>query len=193
MAEVAARARRDARGNPHAQVTGDDDVDTLLRDEYVRAPLRKHDLPPITDGACAVVLATARRARSVVERPVWISGIDHRAEIHNPALRDLTDSPSTRIAAAAAGVGDGDVEVAEVHAAFTHEELLLRDALGLGGVPVNPSGGALAANPIMATGLVRVSQAADQIAHQGRHRTVAHATSGPCLQQNLVCVLEGDR
>jgi acetyl-CoA acetyltransferase len=194
MAEVAARARRDARGNPHAQVTGDDDVDTLLRAEYVRAPLRRHDLPPITDGACAVVLATARRARSVVERPVWISGIDHRAEIHNPALRDLTDSVSTRVAAAAAGVDRGEVEVAELHAAFTHEELLLRDALGLGdGVAVNPSGGALAANPIMATGLVRVSQAADQIAHQGKHRTIAHATSGPCLQQNLVCVLEGDQ
>jgi acetyl-CoA acetyltransferase len=174
-------------------VTADDDVDALLQTDYVRAPLRKHDLPPITDGACAVVLATARRARDVVARPVWISGIDHRAEIHNPALRDLTDSPSTRIAAKAAGVGRGEVEVAEVHAAFTHEELLLRDALGLGGgVAVNPSGGALASNPIMATGLVRVSEAADQIAHRGKHRTVAHATSGPCLQQNLVCVLEGD-
>ncbi len=46
MAEIAARCRRDAKGNPHAQVAGDFDVDTLLADDYVRAPLRRHDLPP---------------------------------------------------------------------------------------------------------------------------------------------------
>jgi acetyl-CoA acetyltransferase len=67
------------------------------------------------------------------------------------------------------------------------------EALGLGAdVPVNPSGGPQAANPIMATGLVRVTEAARQIRDLGKSRTLAHSTSGPCLQQNLVCVLEGD-
>ena len=56
---------------------------------------------------------------------------------------------------------------------------------------INPSGGALAANPMMAAGLVRIGEAALRLARRGR-RAVAHATSGPCLQQNLVCVLEGD-
>src|SRR3954463_10763454 len=42
MAEIAARCRRDAKGNPHAQVTGDFDVDELLAGDYVRSPLRKH-------------------------------------------------------------------------------------------------------------------------------------------------------
>ena len=66
--------------------------------------------------------------------------------------------------------------------------------LGLGDdVAVNPSGGALAANPIMATGLVRIGDAADQIFGGGKHRALAHSTSGPCLQQNLVCILEGRR
>jgi len=65
--------------------------------------------------------------------------------------------------------------------------------LGLSnGVSVNPSGGALASNPIMATGLVRISEAASHIVHGDKQRTLAHATSGPCLQQNLVCILEGD-
>jgi hypothetical protein len=45
----------------------------------------------------------------------------------------------------------------------------------------------------MATGLVRIAEAAGQVCDGGRHRTLGHATSGPCLQQNLVCVLEGDR
>jgi hypothetical protein len=44
----------------------------------------------------------------------------------------------------------------------------------------------------MATGLVRISEAARHIVHGDKQRTLAHATSGPCLQQNLVCILEGD-
>jgi acetyl-CoA acetyltransferase len=83
--------------------------------------------------------------------------------------------------------------VAELHAPFTHQEVLLRDALGLGdGVALNPSGGPLAANPIMAAGLIRIGEAAGRIRRGEAQRAVAHATSGPCLQQNLVCVLEGN-
>jgi acetyl-CoA acetyltransferase len=94
------------------------------------------------------------------------------------------------LAAEAAGLGDGPVEIAELQAAFTHEELLLARVLGLGGdVAVNPSGGALRANPIMATGLCRIGYAANHI-RDGGHRALAHSTSGPCLQQNLVCILE---
>ena len=126
------------------------------------------------------------------DRPAYITGFDHRTECHNPGYRDLTDSPSTRIAAAAAGLGSGPVEVAELQAAFTHEEILLRRALDLGeGVSVNPSGGALASNPIMATGLARIGYAANHVLDGGK-RALAHSTSGPCLQQNLVCILEED-
>src|SRR5262249_33392692 len=57
MATIAARTRRDALNNPHAQVSGEFDVDALLAGEFVRDPLRRHDLPPVTDGACAVVMA----------------------------------------------------------------------------------------------------------------------------------------
>jgi acetyl-CoA acetyltransferase len=192
MAEVAVRTRRSARHNPHAQVTGDFDVDDLLSQDYVRAPLRRHDLPPITDGAAAVVLARRDAAIRLCANPVWITGIAHNAELHYPGMRDLRRSDSTSRAAKAAGVEDGPIEMAELQAAFTHEEPLLREALGLGAdVPVNESGGPLAANPIMATGLVRITEAARQIRDAGRHRTLAHATSGPCLQQNLVCLLEG--
>ena len=68
----------------------------------------------------------------------------------------------------------------------------LRKALRLGAdVDVNPSGGALAANPIMAAGLIRIGEAAARIHRGASHRALAHATSGPCLQQNLVAVLEG--
>ena len=193
MAEVMARSRKSAIGNPYAQVTGDHAVDALLAEPYLTAPLRRHDLPPISDGASAVVLATAEKAKEVCERPVWIRGIDHRIEVHQPGMRDLTTSVSTRIAGEKAGVGKAPVDVAELSATVSHQEKILREALGLGNeVDVNPSGGALAANPVMAVGLSRIAEAARQIADHGRHRAVAHATSGQCLQQNLVCVLEGD-
>ncbi|MCB9725719.1 MAG: lipid-transfer protein [Spirochaetaceae bacterium] len=181
MAETSIRAR------------GKGTVDELLARDYVRAPLRRHDLPPITDGAAAMVLATGERARKLVKRPAYITGFDHRSECHNPGFRPLDDSPSTRIAAREAGLGDGPVEVAELQAAFTHEELLLRHVLGLGeDVRVNPSGGALRQNPIMATGLCRIGHAADHVFGGGR-RALAHSTSGPCLQQNLICIVEGRR
>jgi acetyl-CoA acetyltransferase len=57
-------------------------------------------------------------------------------------------------------------------------------------VKINPSGGALAANPMFSAGLARIGEAAARI-HRGESRkAVAHATSGPALQQNLVAVLE---
>lgn len=191
MAEIAARCRRDAMDNPNAQVRGEHDVTALLAEDFVRAPLRRHDLPPITDGAAAVVIARRDRALELCERPVWITGMAHYSEAHYPGNRDLTKAPSVTQAATAAGLGSGPVEVAELQSAFTHEEPLLRSAMGLGDeVAVNPSGGPLAANPIMATGLIRITEAARQIRDLGRHRTLAHSTSGPCLQQNLVCILE---
>jgi len=192
FAEVVARNRANAVDNEYAQVSGKFDVDALLAEPYVRNPLRRHDLPPISDGAAAVVLASRDRAAALAERPVWITGIDHRIDIHQPGMRDLTRSESTTRAAQAAGLADRPVQVAELSAPFSPQEVILRDALALdGSVEINPSGGALAANPVMVTGLVRVVEAARQVRERGRDRVLAHATAGQALQQNLVCILEG--
>jgi acetyl-CoA acetyltransferase len=193
MAEVVARSRRNAKDNPNAQLRGDVDVDDLLKEPTYMSPLRKHDCPPITDGAAAVILAAGDKAREITDRPAWIRGIDHRIEPHSLGVRDLTDSPSTRLAAEKAGVANGTVDVAELHAPFSHQELILKRAMGLGDdVDVNPSGGALAANAVMVAGLLRIGEAAQRIIDGHADRAVAHATSGPALQQNLVAVLEGE-
>jgi acetyl-CoA acetyltransferase len=193
MAEVAARSRRDATSNPHAHVKGEADVDALLSGDMIASPLRDHDCAPVSDGAAAVVLAVGDLAREVSERPAWIRGIDHRVEPHSLGVRDLTRSSSTEIAGRKAGLNGAPVDVAELHAPFTHQELILRDALGLNGeTHINPSGGALGAHPMMAAGLIRIGEAASRVTNGEADRALAHATSGPCLQQNLVCVLEGD-
>jgi acetyl-CoA acetyltransferase len=191
LAEVVARSRRSAQGNPHAVLAGETTVEDLLAEEVWADPLRRHDCAPITDGAAAVVLAAGDRARELSERPAWIRGIDHRVEPQALGLRDLATSSSTRRAAEVAGVSDAGVELAELHAPFSHQELILAEALGLdASVRINPSGGALAANPMMAAGLIRLGEAATRVSAGDAERAVAHATSGPCLQQNLVCVLQ---
>jgi len=193
FAAIAARSRSQAKSNPCAQLAGDFSVDALMADPYVVAPLRRHACPPISDGAAAIVLAAGEAARKLTERPAWIRGIDHRIETHAFGARDLARSSSTRLAADKAGAKGDKIDVAELHAPFASQEVVLRQALGLGeDTVVNPSGGPLAANPVMAAGLIRIGEAADRIRRGECDRALAHATSGHCLQQNLVCVLEGD-
>jgi acetyl-CoA acetyltransferase len=193
FAEVVARSLADAATNPFALVSGERSVDDLLAQPYSTAPLRRHDRSAIADGAAALVLVAGERARELTGAPVWIRGMDHRIDSHLLGLRDLTDSPSTRLAAAGAGVGEGPIDVAELMVTHSSEEIVLRRALRLNGdTRINPSGGPLAGDPVMATGLVRVVEAASRVASGEAGRALAHATSGPCLQQNLVCVLEGD-
>lgn len=188
LAAVGARSRADAEANPHAQLKG-----RAPQGDYVVRPLRTGDCPPVGDGAAAVILAAGERARRLCTRPAWIRGVDHRIEAHGLGVRDLTDSPSARLAAERAGAFERPVDTAELHAPFSSQEVVLRRALRLGDdVRVNPSGGALAANPVMAAGLVRIGEAAARIHRGESDRALAHATSGPCLQQNLVAVLEGD-
>lgn len=193
FAEVVARNRRNAIDNPNAQIKGEFGIDEMLQEPYISSPLRKSFCPPLSDSAAAIVLAAGDAAKRLVKRPAWIRGIDHRTEAHALGQRDLTTSSSARLAATKAGVGKGSVDVAELHAPFAHQEIILREAMGLAdGVRVNPSGGALAANSLMTAGLIRFGEAALRVLTGDADRAVAHATNGVCLQHNLVAVLEGE-
>jgi acetyl-CoA acetyltransferase len=191
LAEIVIRTRRDAKSSANAAVSGDFTVDDLLAKDHVVAPLRDHDIGPPVDGAAAAVLVAGDRARDLVERPAWIAGIDHRADPHYPGMRDLARSASTTLAGERTGVARGGVEVAELTTVCTADELVLRDALGLGDdVAITPSGGSLVGNATMVDGLARIGAAFRAVSEGGKQRALGHASSGPCLQQNLVCVVE---
>ncbi|MGD8316163.1 MAG: lipid-transfer protein [Myxococcales bacterium] len=193
FADVVARNRRSAIDNPNAHLRQPIDVETVLSEPYVSSPLRKSMCSPMSDSAAAVVLAAGETARKLVKRPAWIRGIDHRTEAPSLGQRDLTRSASAKRAAERAGVGRGPIDLAELHTPFAHQEIILREAMGLAqDVQVNPSGGALAANSLMTAGLIRFGEAASRVLSGQANRAVAHATSGACLQQNLVAVLEGE-
>lgn len=199
LAEVVARARAAAARNPFAPAPRDGDPATS---PYVVEPLRRAFLPPVTDGACALVMAAEEVARRLGGPVAWVAGTAHASDGGCLGARDLAGAPSATVALdAAAGEAGWDApEVAELHAPFAHQVGMLRDALRLRDAAIDPSGGALAANPIMATGLVRLAEAALQVTGRagdrqvrGARRALAHATGGHALQHNLVWLLEGGR
>ncbi|BBY57905.1 thiolase domain-containing protein [Mycolicibacterium sarraceniae] len=191
MAQVALDAYAAGGRTDQEEVTGT--IDELLSRPYFTDPLRHHDIAPITDGASAIILAAGDTARELRENPAWITGIEHRIETPVLGARDLTTSPSTAASATAATRGDtSSIEIAELYAPFSHQQLILTEAIGLpASTKINPSGGALAANPMFSAGLERIGCAAQHIFSRSAGRVLAHATSGPALQQNLVAVLEG--
>jgi hypothetical protein len=164
----------------------------LQLDPYVVAPLapRPQDLAglqtstpftalPVCAGAAAVVLA--------IDRPgATVAGIEQRVETHHLGARDLGASRSTAAAAAALGLPGSTVDVVEVHAPFSHQVRLVVDAIDadVGEVRV------AASDPIMVTGLLRVVAAANAVLAGEARRAVAHGTNGPCLQHNVLCLLE---
>ncbi len=193
MAEVASQAQRNAQANPHAVRKGDHKVEELLAKPYRVSPLRDHDCPANSDGATAMVVVAGERAKQLCERPVWIRGFDHRIDPPALGVRDLTRIPSAGLAAEKAGAGSDKLDFVEITAPYSHQELVLCKEFRLAAdVLVNPSGGSLAAHTLMSCGLNRIGDAATRIAAGGGDRALAHAAQGPCLQQNLVVVLEGE-
>ncbi|BBH67456.1 lipid-transfer protein [Actinoplanes sp. OR16] len=164
------------------------DVDELLGHPYIADPLRAHDVARVRDGAAAVVLAAGDRAHRSRSRPAWITGIAHRVDPQGLGDRDLTTVPSASAAAKDAGL-DREVDVVALHAPFTHQELLLRAALDL---PPDIRMSPVSGDAMFSAGLSRIGAAAEEIMSGRANRAAAHATSGPALQQNLVCTLRGD-
>jgi acetyl-CoA acetyltransferase len=213
LAEVAARNRAAGAANPDTQLRKAASAAELQKTPFVTSPLREGYLPPIGETATCMVLAVEGKAEKMCDRPVWIQGVDHRIELQTIGARDLTQSASTRLAAKNAlemanVKSASDAQVIELGSTTPAEELILRDALGLssglggknGGPVVNPSGSPLCGNPLMNTGLLRMAEGFRQLSGRagergvaGAKRAIVHASSGHCLQQNIVWVLGTER
>jgi acetyl-CoA acetyltransferase len=155
-------------------------------------------------------MAAEGKAEGMCAKPVWIQGVDQRAEMQSLGARDLSRSKSTEMATrkalAMAGVKRAqDVDLAELSAATPAEEMIVREAMGLApmgdaGPVINPSGGPLCGHPILLTGLIRLGEVFRQLSGTAGNRSVpnatraiAHASLGHCLQHNLVTVLGTER
>lgn len=198
-AMVAVKARRNAAHNPHAhlQMPGIT-VEEVLASKPLAHPLRLLDMCPQSDGACAIVVASARKAPKLNPRPAWVKATATRHE--QPYIGDIdrrlvtmrTLRDAAREAYGKAGISDPlrEFDVAEIYEPVSYAELAWYEALGFcaegeagrlieGGVtemtgelPVNPSGGVLSTNPVGASGVIRVAEAALQIHGRGGARQV---------------------
>jgi len=169
-------------------------LDAALAQPYVASPLRGPDCSTTAcAGTAAIVLAADASASRAAGRPAWIAGMDHRVETGAFGARDLTRSASIEEAGARLELRGAEIDVLEVHAPYSHQELIVADAIGGRIGALNPSRGVLPADPLGVSGLIRIGAAASAVSRGGALRAVAHATNGPCLQQNLLCLLERDR
>ena len=206
MAEVVSRNLSHAKGNELAVRSGDMTPEEILATPEVVPPLRDLDCAPETDGGVAVVLAAESAAKSLCDRPAWIKGFDHRIDAQSIGSRDLARAPSAAIAAQHAGIAGGRARIdgkaekldfVELYAPYSYQEIILLHEMGLSeaaqnSLAVNPSGGTLGGHTMMGSGLMRIAEAAQRISRGESDRAAAHATSGPLLQQNMVCVMQGE-
>lgn len=224
IAMVSVKNLMNAADNPNAHRKMPDlSVEEVINSKPYYEPIRELMISPISDGACALVLASEEKAREITDNPVWIEGASFCQDAY---LRDRNLHRVSSLQKAAekayemAGVRDpfAELDVVELSERFAHEELMFYEALGLcregkgkvliekgvtekdGEIPVNPSGGALAADPICATGLVRIIEAAKQIWGEANgyqipyvRRALAHGQFGICAQKNIVFILGGER
>jgi acetyl-CoA C-acetyltransferase len=220
-ARVAVKNRAAGVSNPYAQLRSEVTLDEVAASREVASPIRELEASPVTDGGCAVVLAQGDVARSLRNRPAWISGMGHSLDAYSLGARELHKAPAAAKAAAAAleqaGITDplSQLDLVEVSEFFAYQELMLYEALGLcgegegeqllssrataprGRLPVNVSGGALCANPLVATGLVRLAEASAQVTGrtagprvEGAKKALAHAGGGLAMQTAACMVVE---
>ena len=183
---VSVKNHANALLNPYAHVRKEISVEDVLASRPLCWPIKLLDVPPISDGACAVVIASESAAKSSPD-PAWIRGMAYYCEAENVANRTMIQSEPLTIAAQRvyqqAGITNPrrQCDVVEVQEPYTCFELSYYEGLGLcppggaadlvasgatqmtGDIPVNPSGGCMGANPIGATALIRLAEIAQQV------------------------------
>ncbi len=199
-------ARRRAAGHPKLTALAEVDEAAVLASPELSSPLRELDKAPLADGSCALVVAVEDLARELSDSPVWVTGVATATEPYW-VDRDLAGVPALEQAAGRArgmaGWGQDEPDLLEYSAQYGFQLLQFAGALGadrLDPSRVNVSGGRMAGNPIVVSGLSRVAECVTQLRGRadGRQvpdasRALAHGTAGLAAQSHVVVALEGDR
>ena len=212
LLQIAKSAWRHARANRWLvpdELASDESIEHA---HYVAEPLREFQIARPVDGAVAVLLAAEDVARKVTEHPVWVTGMGAAIESHSLADRKPAEFEAARVAATAAtrraGITDpSGFDFVEVSASSVAAEALVVEAIGLapqghavdaylaGDVTINPSGGSVPADPIMATGLVRLHEATSRLSGRSGEsgagsRALVHGSGGLSMQNHCVITVE---
>lgn len=202
IALVAVKNKLNALDHPCAQLGAKITVDDVMRSEKLVWPVKRYDVSPPSDGAVAMVLASAEVARKYTDDPVWIDGVGWNVDTQYWTNRDLCYPEylerAARMAYKMAKIEDPrkELDFAEVYDPFDYKELHHMEGLMLadkgeapkmtregvtqrdGDFPVNPSGGLLGVgNPIAAAGLMKVCEVFWQLRGEAGKRQVKKEVS----------------
>jgi len=208
IAAVSVKNRKNGALNPDAQMRKEVTIDEVLSSRMIADPFTLLQCCPTGDGAAAIILASNTVAKQFRGDAVEIRGSHLTSGKFMSGFRDMT-SPEITVRGAheafeEAGLGPNDIDVAEVHDAFSIAELLYYEAFGFcprgegaallksgatrigGKIPINPSGGLLAkGHPVGATGAAQVVEIVHQLRGEAGARQVegakvgmTHATGG---------------
>ncbi|HEV8717787.1 MAG TPA: thiolase family protein [Candidatus Binatia bacterium] len=209
FAGIAAKNHTNGSLNPHAQYQTPRTVEEVLAAPLIAEPLTRMMCSPIGDGAAAVLVTTAEKARQLTTKPVFVcASVLGSSEDHGPDAPNIV-AKVARKAYAMAGIGPQELQVVEVHDATAPAELLAYEDLELcrpgeggrlidegmtalsGRIPVNPSGGLLAkGHPVGATGIAQIAEIFWQLRGEAGKRQVAGARVG--LTENGGGVIRGE-
>ena len=195
-AKVSVKNHKNAKANPYAHLPLDITVKDVLKSRVLSDPIKLLDTSPISDGACAIIMARERTAKKKHKKPIWIKGVGHCADAYHLGDRDLAEVDALASAAKwaynMAGIRSPlkQVHVAEVYDAFSYMELMWMEGLGFcdrgkagatvdsgltemnGALPINPSGGVLSAHAVQVAGLARIAEAVLQLRGEADSRQV---------------------
>ncbi len=206
---IAVNARANAARNEYAHLREPMTIEDVLNSPMLWDPIRYLETCPSSDGACAMVIASEEAARKGPRRPAWVKGGASYAEAMWVPGRDQVNPKAGRLCAKAvydqAGIRDPwkEIDTAEIYVPFSWFEAMWLENLGFcdlgegwkivdrgeqrfgAHLPINPSGGVLCTNPIGASGMLRLAEAALQVmgragAHQvdGARTALGHAYGG---------------
>jgi len=220
LAGVVVRARNNGAKNPFTPEAISVSEKEVLESPMLADPIRQLHAYPVSDGAVGMILASEERAKEITKHPVWIKGVGNCIDSFFLGDRDLTSNFALKKAARRAydraGIKDprSAFDVIELSDQYAYQHPMWAEGLGIceegdggkwldSGGPdkfnVNLSGGMLAGNPLILSGLVRSSEAVLQLTGEAGKRQVkdartalAHGVMGPAGQFHTVIILERD-
>jgi acetyl-CoA C-acetyltransferase len=223
LAEVAIKNRQDAIRNPYAHLRLNLTLKDYYNSPYMVWPVRLLDCCPSSDGAVAIIFASEDKARKITDNPAWVNAVEYISDTYYWSQKTIEFWDNLAILARRlyrkAKIENPlkEIHMAELYNAFTIQEIMEYEAFGFadkgmgwklleegitkfyGSLPVCPSGGVLATNPIAATGLIRVAEAALQVMGKAGQRQVpnvvnalAHAWGG-ALQFHGAMILSREK
>ena len=199
IAYVSAKNHRNAQDNPAAYGTKTYTIDEIMNSKRLTDDLRVLDCSRSCTGSSAVLLVSERVAKKFTDSPIWISGIGQKTTSASFTKNDLTKLDSTKDAArqayAMSGVDPNQVDVAEIHDAFSICEIMVLEELGFvqkgkagklvtelyetNSKKINPRGGLIGAgHPLGATGIAQVAEIASQLQKNSSKRQVDNPRVG---------------